>query len=122
MLHRIRRIGKPLPMPDTDLALLSAEDMLAAFARRRLTPVDVLQAVTERVARLNPKLNAFAVMNPAALQAAGESASRWRAGRPIGILDGVPCTVKDLVDLAGSRHGAAAARPAPNRWRMTRRW
>jgi aspartyl-tRNA(Asn)/glutamyl-tRNA(Gln) amidotransferase subunit A len=88
-------------MPDIDPALLSAEDMLAAFARRQLTPVDVLQAITERVARLNPSLNAFAVMNPGALQAAGESASRWRAGRPIGILDGVPCTVKDLVDLAG---------------------
>ncbi len=40
-------------------------------------------------------------MNPRALEAAGESAARWRAGRPIGLLDGVPCTVKDLVDLAG---------------------
>ncbi|MFL5255492.1 MAG: amidase family protein [Rhodopila sp.] len=102
-------------MPDTDPALLSASAMLAAFARRRLTPVDVLQAVTERVARLNPKLNAFAVMNPGALQAAGESASRWRAGRPIGILDGVPCTVKDLVDLAGfpTRRGSRTTSTEP---------
>lgn len=102
-------------MPDTDPALFSAEDMLAAFARRRLTPVDVLQAVTERVARLNPQLNAFAVMNPGALQAAGESAARWRAGRPIGILDGVPCTVKDLVDLAGfpTRRGSRTTSPEP---------
>ncbi|HEY4044535.1 MAG TPA: amidase family protein [Rhodopila sp.] len=88
-------------MPEIDPALLSAEDMLTAFARRQLTPVDVLRAITERVARLNPGLNAFAVMHPGALQAAGESTSRWRSGRPIGILDGVPCTVKDLVDLAG---------------------
>jgi aspartyl-tRNA(Asn)/glutamyl-tRNA(Gln) amidotransferase subunit A len=88
-------------MPDNDPALYTAEDMLAAFSRRQLTPIDVLQAVTERVARLNPGFNAFAVMNPAALQAAGESTSRWRSGRPLGILDGVPCTVKDLVDLAG---------------------
>ena len=91
----------PHPAPSRAPALLSAEDMLAAFARRHLTPIDLLQAVTERIARLNPGLNAFAVMNPGALQAAGESASRWRAGRPIGILDGVPCTVKDLVDLGG---------------------
>jgi aspartyl-tRNA(Asn)/glutamyl-tRNA(Gln) amidotransferase subunit A len=87
--------------PATDLALLSAEAMLAAYARRRLTPVDVLQAITERVARLNPALNAFVVMNPKALDAAGESAMRWRSGRPIGPLDGVPVTVKDLLDLAG---------------------
>src|ERR1700761_6642950 len=93
---------KRAPMPDNlDPALLSAEDMLAEYARRRLSPEDVLQAITERVARLNPGLNAFAVLNPAAIQAAGESASRWRSGRPLGILDGVPCTVKDLVDLGG---------------------
>ena len=88
-------------MPGTDPALLSSEDMLTEFARRRLTPVDVLQAVTERVARLNPALNAFVVMNTKALDAAGESAMRWRSGRPIGPLDGVPVTVKDLLDLAG---------------------
>src|ERR1700733_12504585 len=46
---------KRAPMPDidpalpADPALLTAEDMLAAFARRQLTPVDVLQAITERV-------------------------------------------------------------------------
>ena len=102
-------------MPETDPALLSAEDMLAGYARRRLTPVDVLQAVTERVARLNPRLNAFAVMNPGALQAAHESAGRWRAGRPMGALDGVPCTVKDLVDLAGfpTRRGSRTSDPDP---------
>ena len=51
-------------MPDEfDPALLSAEDMAALFARRRLSPVDVLQAVTERVARLSPGINAFALVS-----------------------------------------------------------
>ncbi len=105
-------------MPGTDPALLSAEEMLAEFARCRLTPVDVLQAVTERVARLNPALNAFVVMNPQALDAAAASAMRWRAGRPIGALDGVPVTVKDLLDLAGfpTRRGSRTtpADPVPD--------
>ncbi|HEX2942031.1 MAG TPA: amidase family protein, partial [Rhodopila sp.] len=102
-------------MAETDPALLSAEGMLVAFARQQLTPLDVLQAITERVARLNPSLNAFAIMNPRALEAAGDSTSRWRAGRPIGILDGVPCTVKDLVDLAGfpTRRGSRTTSPDP---------
>ena len=102
-------------MPTTDPALLSAEDMLALYARRALSPVEVLQAVTERVARLNPGLNAFAVMNPRALDAAGESEMRWRVGRPLGALDGVPCTVKDLVDLAGfpTRRGSRTSDPTP---------
>ena len=99
----------------TDPCLLSAEDLLALYARRMLDPVDVLQAVTERVARLNPAINAFATMNPKALVQAGESAARWRAGRPLGPLDGVPVTVKDLVDVAGlpTRRGSRLTDPAP---------
>ncbi|MBN8928958.1 MAG: amidase, partial [Rhodospirillales bacterium] len=102
-------------MPETDPALLSAEEMLAAYASGRLSPVEVLQAVTERVARFNPVLNAFAVLHPRALEAAGESAARWRAGRPIGLLDGVPVTVKDLVDVAGfpTRRGSRATPSTP---------
>ena len=102
-------------MTATTPALMTAEELLLHYARRSLSPVEVLQAVTERVARLNPGINAFAVMNPQALAAAGESEARWRAGRPLGILDGVPCTVKDLVDLAGfpTRRGSRLTDPAP---------
>ncbi len=101
----------------TDPATMSAEALLQHYARGTLSPVEALQAITERIARHNPALNAFAVLNPRALQAAGESEQRWRAGRPIGPLDGVPCTVKDVVDLAGfpTRRGSrtTSAEPAP---------
>ena len=102
-------------MPGTDPALFSAEEMLELFARRALSPVEVLQAVTERVARYNPALNAFVSLNPRAIEAAEASTGRWRAGRPIGALDGVPVTVKDLVDLAGfpTRRGSRLTDPAP---------
>jgi aspartyl-tRNA(Asn)/glutamyl-tRNA(Gln) amidotransferase subunit A len=102
-------------MPGTDAATLTAEEMLALYASRALSPVEVLQAVTERIAQLNPTLNAFAVLNPRALDAAGESAMRWRAGRPMGLLDGVPCTVKDLLDVAGfpTRRGSRITDAAP---------
>jgi aspartyl-tRNA(Asn)/glutamyl-tRNA(Gln) amidotransferase subunit A len=102
-------------MPGTDAALLTAEEMLALYASRALSPVEVLQAVTERIARLNPTYNAFAVLNPRALDAAGDSAARWAVGRPLGLLDGVPCTVKDLVDVAGfpTRRGSRATDPTP---------
>lgn len=102
-------------MPGSEIALLSAEEMLGLYARQALSPVEVLQVVTERVAWLNPTINAFVVMNPGALAAAGESAARWRAGRPLGLLDGVPVTVKDLVDVAGfpTRRGSRLTDPAP---------
>ncbi len=102
-------------MTATDPALMTAEEMLGHFAACTLSPLEALQAVTERVARLNPSINAFAVMNPAALAEAGASEARWRAGRPIGALDGVPCTVKDLVDVAGlpTRRGSRLTDATP---------
>ena len=102
-------------MPTNDPALMSAEDLRDLYASRRLSPVEALQIVTERIARFNPALNVFAIMNPQALAAAGESEARWRAGRPLGPLDGVPCTVKDLIDIAGlpTRRGSRLTDPAP---------
>ena len=77
--------------------------------------MEVLQAVTERVALYNPWVNAFAAMNPQALRQAGESEARWMAGRPMGLLDGVPATVKDLLDLAGfpTRRGSKTTPATP---------
>lgn len=93
---------------------LSAEALLDHFARGTLTPVEALQSVTERIARDNAGINAFAVLDPRALLAAGDSAERWRAGRPLGLLDGIPCTVKDLIDIAGlpTRKGSRTTDPA----------
>ncbi len=98
-----------------DPATLTAEALLAHYARGTLSPVEALQAVTERIARRNPALNAFAVLDPRAILAARESEGRWRAGRPLGALDGVPCTVKDLVDLAGlpTRRGSRTTSADP---------
>ena len=100
------------------LATLSAEALLDLFRRGDATPVEALQATTERIARLNPAINAFALLTPQALAAAHESTQRWHARRPIGPLDGVPCTIKDLIDLAGhpTRRGSRTTpdTPAPH--------
>ena len=98
-----------------DPALMSAETLLAHYRRGDLSPVEALQAVTQRILRHNPRINAFAVLDPRALDAAGQSAARWRAGRPLGVLDGVPCTVKDLLDLAGlpTRRGSLLTPTTP---------
>lgn len=101
--------------PKTDPALMEAEELLALYARRALSPVEALKSVTERIARMNPWVNAFAAMNPRALQQAGESEARWAAGRPSGALDGVPVTVKDLLNVAGfpTRRGSRTTDATP---------
>lgn len=99
----------------TDLALLSAETLTDLYRRGIATPVDALQATTERIARHNPAINAFALLDPGAPEAARASTQRWHAGRPLSPLDGVTCTVKDVVDIAGlpTRRGSRTTDPAP---------
>ncbi len=102
-------------MAVTDLALCSAEELLHLYARRLASPVEALTAISRRVLRHNKTLNAFAAMNPRAPEEAAASAARWAAGRPLGLLDGVPCTVKDLVDMRGlpTRRGSRVTDDAP---------
>ncbi|GLR66443.1 amidase [Acidocella aquatica] len=98
-----------------DPSTLDAEELLAAYAAKTLTPLQALQSITERIARRNPEINAFAVMNPAALRDAQASTARWAAGAPQGVLDGVPVTIKDIIDVAGlpTRRGSKTSSPAP---------
>lgn len=99
-----------------DLAALDAVELLALFEAGEATPLQALQGVTERIARRNPEINAFAAMNPAALDAARESTLRWQAGKARA-LEGVPVTVSDLVDVAGlpTRQGSKTTNSAPVR-------
>lgn len=86
----------------SDPALLSAQELLRAFAAKTLSPVEATQASLERIDRLNDRLNAFCLVDhEGALKAARASEQRWMAGTPIGRLDGVTATVKDVVQAKG---------------------
>ena len=83
---------------------LSAEALGAQFSAGALTPSEVLEAVLERVAAVNPRINAIVTLDAAgARAAAAASTSRWRSGRALGPLDGVPLTIKDNLEVGGLR-------------------
>ena len=66
----------------TDLADCSASELLQLYRSGQASPVEATRAVLERIARLNPRLNAFCLVDAdAALQAARESEARWQAAR-----------------------------------------
>ena len=70
---------------------LSAVQLLAAFARKELSPVEVMRAVLERVEAFEPQVHATYLFAPErALKEARESEARWLKGEPLGALDGVP--------------------------------
>jgi aspartyl-tRNA(Asn)/glutamyl-tRNA(Gln) amidotransferase subunit A len=93
----------------TDLARLSATELLIGYKTGTFTPRDALEAVIAALTRLQPALNVMVTDMFAAARQEADSASRaWRAGEPTGVLCGVPATIKDLVYVAGVR-GAAGA-------------
>lgn len=87
--------------PHTELGYMSAVALRKAYGNGALSPPDVVGAVYERIAALNPTLNAFSVLiEDQALAAARESQSRIEAGTARR-LEGVPVTIKDAYDVAG---------------------
>ena len=86
----------------TDWYRVSAAGLAAAYAREEVSPVEVLESCLDRLASVNPVLNAVIAQDSAEARfAATGSAARWRAGAPLSPLDGVPFTVKDNIVTAG---------------------
>lgn len=84
------------------LADCSAAELLQLYRTRQASPVEVASAVFARMDRLDDKLNAFCLQAPeVAARAATESEARWMRGEPIGPLDGIPVSIKDLILTAG---------------------
>lgn len=86
----------------TDLCALTATELLEGYRKKQFSPVEATRAVLERIERLNPVLNAFVlVARKEAMAAAKASEARWRVGHPMGQLDGVPVSIKDLLLTRG---------------------
>jgi aspartyl-tRNA(Asn)/glutamyl-tRNA(Gln) amidotransferase subunit A len=87
---------------DQDIAYASAVSLLDLYHKRAASPVEVTRLLLERLDTLQPKINAFCIVDrDGALAAARESEERWRRGQPKGRLDGVPVTIKDLMLMRG---------------------
>ena len=92
-------------MPDiapTALAECSASTLLQLYRSGAASPLDATREILARIERLNPQLNAFCLVDgDAALQSARQSEARWQRGAPLGPLDGVPVSIKDLILTRG---------------------
>jgi aspartyl-tRNA(Asn)/glutamyl-tRNA(Gln) amidotransferase subunit A len=67
---------------------------------REVSPVEVVQAHLDRIAAVNPKINAIVTLADGALEAAKAAEAAVLAGDELGPLHGVPFTVKDSIDTA----------------------
>ena len=79
----------------TALHTLSAAELSAGYAKGSLSPVDVTRAILARIAAWEPRIHAmYLVQEEQALAAARASEARWRGGKPLSPVDGVPITLK----------------------------
>jgi aspartyl-tRNA(Asn)/glutamyl-tRNA(Gln) amidotransferase subunit A len=85
----------------TDLCSLTATALLEGYRQHTLSPVEVAQALLERIVAFNPRFNAFNLVNDRLLDDAKASEARWAAGQPKGLLDGVPVSIKDIILTRG---------------------
>jgi aspartyl-tRNA(Asn)/glutamyl-tRNA(Gln) amidotransferase subunit A len=91
-------------MANDDLCWMSAAALAAGIARRRLSPIEVVDAVLARIEKLE-RLNAYVTVDAEGARRAARAAERAvaRKGGRLGPLHGVPFSVKDLVITRGVR-------------------
>lgn len=106
--------------PSAPLHAWSAAELAAAYRRRALSPVEVVEAVLTQIERCEPTLQALWRDDPmreaeAARTQARDSEARFARGEPRSALDGVPATLKENIATAGCPLplGSAATLLAP---------
>jgi aspartyl-tRNA(Asn)/glutamyl-tRNA(Gln) amidotransferase subunit A len=81
--------------------IFSDATKLAELIRtKEVSPVEVVQAHLDRIAAVNPKINAIVTLADGALKAAKAAEAAVLAGDELGPLHGVPFTAKDSIDTA----------------------
>src|SRR5436309_12986509 len=91
-------------MNDTDLCWMSAADLAVAIAKKKVSPVEVVDATLARIDKLK-ELNAYVTLDADGARTAAKAAERavGRRGARLGPLHGVPFSVKDLIITKGIR-------------------
>jgi len=97
-------------MTPDEICRLDTMTLAGSVAAQRLSPVEVVDAVLDRLDRLDPLLHAFVTVVPEQARAqARRLADEIAAGHPVGPLAGVPVGIKDLIFTAGIRTSSGSA-------------
>jgi len=89
---------------DEKLCYMPALEMAEAIRKREISCIEVVDAILERIEKINPKINAYCtVLTEEARQAAKEADEAVKQGKHLGPLHGVPVSIKDLIFTKGIR-------------------
>ncbi len=92
--------------PHDELCRLTATEAVLRLKRREITPLDLIDAATRRIAEVEPDINALPTLCIDRARAHAEKLMRGEgreAEAEPGWLHGLPVAIKDLTDVAGVR-------------------
>ena len=85
-----------------DLCYMPAAELSEQYRQGALSPVEVTGALLKRIERVNPSVNAYNLIDgESAMRDARASERRWKAGKPLSPIDGVPASIKDIILTKG---------------------
>lgn len=88
----------------SSLAFTPAYELAAMIRAKELSPIELMKTILERIEDLNPKLNAYlTVAADEAISQAKMAEKAVMSGGKLGLLHGVPISIKDLLPTKGMR-------------------
>jgi amidase len=88
----------------TDLCFTPATELAGLYRRRKVSPLEVTDAVLAQIVRVNPELNAYVTVTADDARRAAKAATvALRRGRTLPPLHGIPVSIKDLTPTRGVR-------------------
>jgi aspartyl-tRNA(Asn)/glutamyl-tRNA(Gln) amidotransferase subunit A len=91
-------------MKNEELGFMPAIEMVAAIKKKEISPVEVVDAILDRIKEINPKITAYVTLTAEAARNAAKLAEDAMLRREtLGPLHGVPVSIKDLVFTKGIR-------------------
>src|SRR5438132_13877896 len=83
---------------------LSVHELAGRFRRKEATPTQAARAYLDRITALEPKIKPYIPLTDYRARAqAATAAARFQSGRPLGLLDGIPLAIKDVLCTRGIR-------------------
>ncbi|MFC2032366.1 amidase [Chloroflexota bacterium] len=91
-------------MDNLEICYMSAVEMVEVIKSKRLSPVEIMDAIIRRIEQLNPEVHAYCTLTAKSARKQAKAAEDMvMRGEKLGLLHGVPVSIKDLIYTKGIR-------------------